>query len=99
MAADPDFPNKLIEKPRIRDANNRPYYRKPSLDRMAMVGLVWYEHQMWRMAAGKNTDPRLSALGVVVKNDLKRRLARLQETQSLAFLAYLFRRIEALTLQ
>ncbi|MCZ8488401.1 hypothetical protein O9992_17425 [Vibrio lentus] len=26
---------------------------KPALDRMAMVGLVWYEHQMWRMAAGK----------------------------------------------
>ncbi|WP_192888866.1 NADH:flavin oxidoreductase/NADH oxidase family protein [Vibrio bathopelagicus] len=67
MAVDPDFPNKLIENPEYGMPLTVPTTGKPSLDRIAVVGLVWYEHQMWRMAAGKNTDPRLSALGVVVK--------------------------------
>lgn len=43
---------------------------KPVLDKIAMVGLVWYEHQMWRIAAGKHADPKLSAHGVVIKTIL-----------------------------
>ncbi|MEL0611377.1 NADH oxidase, partial [Vibrio echinoideorum] len=38
--------------------------------KMAMVGLVWYELQMWRIAAGKNADPKFSALSVVIKTIL-----------------------------
>ncbi|GEA61219.1 NADH:flavin oxidoreductase/NADH oxidase family protein [Vibrio comitans] len=70
MAVDPDFPNKLIEDPNYGMPLTVPTTGKPALDKMAMVGLVWYEHQMWRIADGKNTDPKLSALGVVVKTIL-----------------------------
>lgn len=67
MAVDPDFPNKLMADPAHGMPLDVPTTGKPVLDRMAMVGLVWYEHQMWRIAAGKDADPKLSALGVVVK--------------------------------
>ncbi|CAM3961825.1 NADH:flavin oxidoreductase/NADH oxidase family protein [Vibrio neonatus] len=67
MAVDPDFPNKLIEDSNHGMPLTVPTTGKPALDKMAMVGLVWYEHQMWRIADGKNTDPKLSALSVVVK--------------------------------
>lgn len=65
MAVDPDFPNKLIENPNHGMPLIVPTTGKPALDKVGMVGLVWYEHQMWRIAAGKNADPKLSALGVV----------------------------------
>ena len=67
MAVDPDFPNKLVENPNYGMPLTVPTTGKPALDKMAMVGLVWYEHQMWRIAAGKNADPHLSALSVVLK--------------------------------
>tara|TARA_B100001059_G_scaffold235114_1_gene279739 strand:- start:323 stop:1186 length:864 start_codon:yes stop_codon:yes gene_type:complete len=67
MAVDPDFPNKLLTDPAHGMPLVVPTTGKPALDRMTMVGLVWYEHQMWRIAAGKDADPKLSALGVVVK--------------------------------
>ena len=70
MAVDPDFPNKLIENPNHGMPLTEPTTGKPALDKIAMVGLVWYEHQMWRIAAGKNADPKLSALGVVFKTIL-----------------------------
>ncbi len=62
MAADPDFPNKLIENPEYGMPLTVPTTGKPLPDGIAVVGLVLYEHQMWRMAAGKNTALRLSAL-------------------------------------
>ncbi|MFM2642368.1 NADH:flavin oxidoreductase/NADH oxidase family protein [Vibrio chagasii] len=67
MAVDPDFPNKLMADPAHGMPLEVPTTGKPALDKMAMVGLVWYEHQMWRIAAGKDADPKLSALGVVLK--------------------------------
>ncbi|MGZ9898549.1 NADH:flavin oxidoreductase/NADH oxidase family protein [Shewanella gaetbuli] len=70
MAVDPDFPNKLIENPDYGMPLTVPTTGKPLLDKIGMVGLVWYEHQMWRIAAGKETDPKLSALGVVFKSVL-----------------------------
>ncbi len=70
MAIDPDFPNKLIKNPNHGMPLIEPTTGKPSLDKMAMVGLVWYEHQMWRIAEGKDADPKLSAFGVVFKTIL-----------------------------
>jgi 2,4-dienoyl-CoA reductase-like NADH-dependent reductase (Old Yellow Enzyme family) len=67
MAVDPDFPNKLIENPSHGMPLTVPTTGKPTLDKIGMVGLVWYEHQMWRIAEGKETDPQLSAFGVVFK--------------------------------
>ncbi|GAD80150.1 NADH:flavin oxidoreductase/NADH oxidase family protein [Vibrio ezurae] len=67
MAVDPDFPKKLIEDSNYGMPLTVPTTGKPALDKIAMVGLVWYEHQMRRIADGKNTDPKLSALSVVVK--------------------------------
>ncbi len=52
MAVDPDFPNKLIENRRHGMPLTVLTTGKPALDKMAMVGLVWYEHQMWRIVSG-----------------------------------------------
>lgn len=70
MAVDPDFPNKLIANPEHGMPLTTPTTGKPALDKSSMLGLIWYEHQMWRIAAGKRTDPKLSALGVVIKTFL-----------------------------
>ena len=70
MAVDPEFPNKLLSDNNHSMPLDVPTTGKPFLDKMAMVGLVWYEHQMWRLAKGKNAKPNLSALGVVVKTVL-----------------------------
>ena len=67
MAVDPDFPNKLMENSDHGMPLIVPTTGKPALDKIGMVGLVWYEHQMWRIADGKESDPQLSAFGVVFK--------------------------------
>lgn len=67
MAVDPEFSNKLIADNNHSMPLDVPTTGKPALDKMGMVGLVWYEHQMWRLAKGKNAKPNLSALGVVIK--------------------------------
>ncbi|MFM2588017.1 NADH:flavin oxidoreductase/NADH oxidase family protein [Vibrio sp. TBV020] len=70
MAVDPEFPNKLMADPSYGMPLTTPTTGKPKLDKSSMVGLIWYEHQMWRIAAGKDSDPKLSALGVVAKTFL-----------------------------
>ncbi|MUK43001.1 NADH oxidase [Aliivibrio fischeri] len=67
MAVNPDFPNKLMHDSNYGMPLAEPTTGKPALDKMAMVGLVWYEHQMWRIADGKDADPQLSAFSVVLK--------------------------------
>ena len=67
MAVDPEFPNKLMLDNNHSMPLEVPTTGKAMLDKMAMVGLVWYEHQMWRLAKGKNAKPNLSAFGVVIK--------------------------------
>ncbi|QBY03558.1 NADH:flavin oxidoreductase/NADH oxidase family protein [Thalassotalea sp. HSM 43] len=67
---DPEFPNKLIADNAHAMPLTVPTTGKPKLDRAAMVGLVWYEHQMWRIAKGKDPKPDLSAMGVVLKTML-----------------------------
>jgi 2,4-dienoyl-CoA reductase-like NADH-dependent reductase (Old Yellow Enzyme family) len=70
MAVDPEFPNKLLNDNHHSMPLAVPTTGKPALDSLGMVGLVWYEHQMWRLAKGKNAKPNLSALGVVIKTML-----------------------------
>jgi hypothetical protein len=70
MAVDPEFPNKLLNDNHHNMPLAVPTTGKPALDSLGMVGLVWYEHQMWRLAKGKNAKPNLSALWVVIKTML-----------------------------
>ena len=70
MVVDPEFPNKLIADNNHAMPLIVPTTGKPALDKAAMVGLVWYEHQMWRIAKGKDPKPNLSAMGVVLKTML-----------------------------
>jgi len=70
MAVDPEFPNKLLNDNHHSMPLAVPTTGKPALDSLGMVGLVWYEHQMWRLAKGKNAKPNLSALWVVIKTML-----------------------------
>jgi len=66
-AVDPEFPNKLVADNQHSMPLTVPTTGKPMLDKIGMVGLVWYEHQMWRLAKGQDAKPNLSALGVVLK--------------------------------
>jgi 2,4-dienoyl-CoA reductase-like NADH-dependent reductase (Old Yellow Enzyme family) len=70
MAIDPEFPNKLVADNNHSMPLTVPTTGASALDKMGMVGLVWYEHQMWRLAKGKNAKASLSALGVVLKTML-----------------------------
>ena len=59
MSVVPDFPNKLIADPAHGMPLDVPTTGKPALDRIAMVGVVRYEHQIWRIALGKDAVPEL----------------------------------------
>ena len=66
-AVDADFPNKLLADDQYSMPLENPTTGNKALDTMGMLSITWYEHQMWRMAKGKNPKPSLSAKGVVLK--------------------------------
>jgi 2,4-dienoyl-CoA reductase-like NADH-dependent reductase (Old Yellow Enzyme family) len=67
LAVDPALPNKLIND------DNHVITLKPlttgvrSVDKMAMLDIVWYEFQLARMARNKKPKPKLSEWGVFFK--------------------------------
>ena len=66
-AVDPDFPKKLIADT-THQQNLRPLTTGvKSVDKMAMLDIVWYEFQLARMAKGRLPKPNLSEWGVFLK--------------------------------
>ncbi|MGJ8679534.1 NADH:flavin oxidoreductase/NADH oxidase family protein [Paraglaciecola sp.] len=82
MAIDPEFPNKLVADNQHSMPLTVPTTGKPALDKLGMVGLVWYEHQMWRLAKGKDAKANLSALGVVLKTMLSAGLSAFKQRRA-----------------
>jgi 2,4-dienoyl-CoA reductase-like NADH-dependent reductase (Old Yellow Enzyme family) len=66
-AVDPDFPNKLIADSTHKQELRTLTTGVKSVDKMAMLDIVWYEFQLARMAKGNNPKPKLSEWGVFVK--------------------------------
>jgi 2,4-dienoyl-CoA reductase-like NADH-dependent reductase (Old Yellow Enzyme family) len=66
-AVDPNFPNKLMADDQYSMPLENPTTGNRGLDTMGMLSITWYEHQMWRMAKGKDPKPSLNAKGVVLK--------------------------------
>jgi 2,4-dienoyl-CoA reductase-like NADH-dependent reductase (Old Yellow Enzyme family) len=57
----PDLPRRALEDSGYRLDWKAPSTGFKSLDRMMMIGIVWYEQQIQRMAKGLDPKPRLSA--------------------------------------
>lgn len=70
LAIDPDFSNKLLADHNHSMVLNTPTTGNKGVDSAGMLGITWYEHQLWRMAKGKNPKPNLSAWGVIIKTIL-----------------------------
>lgn len=66
-AVDPDFPNKLIADITHKQELRALTTGVKSVDKMAMLDIVWYEFQIARMAKGKQPKPKLSEWSVFVK--------------------------------
>lgn len=69
-AIDPDFPSKVLSNGKYSMPLDTPTTGNKGLDAAGMLGITWYEHQLWRMAKGKNPKPSLSAWGVIIKTML-----------------------------
>lgn len=69
-AVDAEFPNKLLVNDQYSMPLENPTTGNKVLDTMGMLSITWYEHQMWRMAKGKNPKPSLNAKWVVFKTVL-----------------------------
>ena len=69
-AVDPEFPNKLMDDASYKMPLKNPTTGNKGMDTMGMLGITWYEHQIWRLAKGKDAKPNLSAWGVVLKTFL-----------------------------
>ncbi|NVK42742.1 MAG: NADH:flavin oxidoreductase/NADH oxidase family protein [Oceanospirillaceae bacterium] len=69
-AVDSEFPNKLLANDQYAMPLENPTTGNRGLDTMGMLSITWYEHQMWRMAKGKNPKPSLNAKWVVFKTIL-----------------------------
>lgn len=83
MAVEPDLPDRLLA-----DAGYRVELKRPStgirfLNRLVMLDITWYEHQLWRLGKGKAAKADLNSMGVVARtfwhlgrHAFKRRRAR-----------------------
>ncbi|GAA5317242.1 MAG: NADH:flavin oxidoreductase/NADH oxidase family protein [Candidatus Pelagadaptatus aseana] len=68
MAIDPQLPNKLISDSQHKITLKEPTTGIKVLDKFSMVGLIWYEHQMERIAKGKPAKPSQSSWYSVLRN-------------------------------
>lgn len=68
LAIDPQLPNKLQNNDKHSITLKEPSTGIKTLDKFSMVGLVWYEHQMERIADGKPAKPSQSGWYSVFRN-------------------------------
>lgn len=61
LAVDPDFANDLFADPDHNLFVKRPSTGSKYLDRMTMLDITWYEHQLGLMAAGKSPQKDMGA--------------------------------------
>jgi len=61
LAVVPDMPNRVLADANYRMTLPEPTTGKPSIDRMVMLNLTWFETQIRRMAKGKAPNEKLSA--------------------------------------
>ncbi len=68
----PDLPNAALADPDFRYELKEPSTGIRALDLMTMIGLTWYEGQLWRLSRGKptrtNLPPKLVALSIIWKS-------------------------------
>lgn len=67
----PDLPRAALADPGFRYELHEPSTGIASLDKMTMIGLTWYEGQLWRLSKGQPTStslpPKLVALSILWK--------------------------------
>lgn len=68
----PDLPNAALADPAFHYELKEPSTGIRALDLMTMIGLTWYEGQLWRLSKGKppstNLPPKLVALSIIWKS-------------------------------
>jgi 2,4-dienoyl-CoA reductase-like NADH-dependent reductase (Old Yellow Enzyme family) len=73
----PDLPNAAIADPDFRYDLKEPSTGIRMLDMMTMIGLTWYEGQLWRLSKGKpastSLPPKLVALAIIWKSIIRPR--------------------------
>ena len=67
VAVDPDFPNKLLSDNGHKQELRLLTTGIKSVDKIAMLNIVWYEFQIARMANNKMPKANLSEWMVVIK--------------------------------
>lgn len=67
LALHPDLPDQLIENPEKTVEIKRPSTGIKLIDKMGMLDITWYEHQLALMAEGKAPNPGLSAWSSIIK--------------------------------
>lgn len=61
LAVDPAFPNKILERPDHRIVIDTISTGIKALDRLVLLNITWYEHQLAFIARGQSPRPHLSA--------------------------------------
>jgi len=64
----PDLPKQVLASPEFKIDVGNPTTGKPKIDAISMLGIVWYEKQMWRLAQGRKTKLNLSPWMAVVSS-------------------------------
>ncbi|MCP4106290.1 MAG: NADH:flavin oxidoreductase/NADH oxidase family protein [Desulfobacteraceae bacterium] len=60
LALEPDFPEQLLKNPDYRISLPRLSTGITGLDKMVMIGLTWYEYQLYVIGKGKKVNPKVS---------------------------------------
>jgi len=64
----PDLPKQVLASSEFKIDVGNPTTGKPKIDAISMLGIVWYEKQMWRLAQGRKTKLNLSPWMAVVSS-------------------------------
>ncbi len=70
LAVDPEFPRKILDGTIDGIDVQNPTTGSAFLDRMSIISITWYEHQLARIAAGQAPNPRMSGIRSVLATAL-----------------------------
>lgn len=67
LAVEPDLPNRILAEQSYSIEMKRPTTGIKAVDKMAMLDITWYEHQLARLAKGRKAKPNLNAWSAVAQ--------------------------------
>ena len=81
LCLDPDFSKKILQGNNLTSVVRPLTTGSSKLDKLLPLEIIWYTEQIHRMGRGKNPNPNLNVLKVILKNATKYGLQSLKRVR------------------